>query len=56
MLHTALGVARAAGGAMALNDYARSNDPFTKVGRQQIALDVSSVIRASPDSSRVAWA
>ena len=42
-------------GAMALNDYARSNDPFAKVGRQQIAVDVSSVIRASPDSFRVAW-
>ena len=42
-------------GAMALNDYARSNDPFTRVGRQQIAVDVSSVIRASPDSFRVAW-
>ncbi|WP_458410927.1 VirB8/TrbF family protein, partial [Aeromonas caviae] len=32
-------------GAMALNDYARSNDPFTRVGRQQVAVDVSSVIR-----------
>lgn len=42
-------------GALALNDYARSNDPFTKVGTQQIAIDVSSVIRASPDSFRVAW-
>jgi len=42
-------------GALALNDYARSNDPFTKVGKQQIAVDVSSVIRASPDSFRVAW-
>ena len=42
-------------GAIALNDYARSNDPFTKVGTQQIAVDVSSVIRASPDSFRVAW-
>lgn len=42
-------------GAMALNDYARTNDPFTKVGKQQIAVDVSSVIRASPDSFRVAW-
>ncbi|RCG90576.1 virB8 family protein [Enterobacter hormaechei] len=40
---------------MALNDYARSNDPFTRVGRQQVAVDVSSVIRASPDSFRVAW-
>jgi type IV secretion system protein TrbF len=42
-------------GALALNDYARANDPFTKVGKTQIAVDVSSVIRASPDSFRVAW-
>ena len=42
-------------GAAALNDYARANDPFTKVGKQQIAIEVSSVIRASPDSFRVAW-
>src|SRR3546814_2418258 len=42
-------------GAAALNDYARANDPFTKVGRQQISVEVSSVIRASPDSFRVAW-
>ena len=26
-------------GAAALNDYARSNDPFTKVGRQQVAVE-----------------
>ncbi|MDO5703917.1 MAG: conjugal transfer protein TrbF [Paracoccus sp. (in: a-proteobacteria)] len=42
-------------GAAALNEYARTNDPFTRVGRQQIAVEVSSVIRASPDSFRVAW-
>ena len=42
-------------GATALNDYARSNDPFTKVGKQQVAVEVSSGIRASPDSFRVAW-
>lgn len=42
-------------GAIALNDYARSNDPFTKVGKSQIAVEVSSVIRASPDSFRIAW-
>ena len=42
-------------GAAALNDYARSNDPFARVGRQQIAVEVSSIIRASPDSFRVAW-
>ncbi|SFD63297.1 type IV secretion system protein VirB5 [Bosea sp. CRIB-10] len=42
-------------GAGALNDYARANDPFAKVGKQQVAVEVSSVIRASPDSFRVAW-
>ncbi|MDR6190306.1 type IV secretory pathway TrbF-like protein [Agrobacterium pusense] len=42
-------------GAAALNDYARANDPFTKVGKEQIAVEISSVIRASPDSFRVAW-
>jgi type IV secretion system protein TrbF len=42
-------------GALALNDYARSNDPFAQVGKAQVAVDVSSVIRASPDSFRVAW-
>ena len=42
-------------GAVALNEFARSNDPFTRVGRQQVSVEVSSVIRASPDSFRVAW-
>ena len=42
-------------GALALNDYARSNDPFAQVGKVQVAVDVSSVIRASADSFRVAW-
>ncbi|MDO9306600.1 MAG: conjugal transfer protein TrbF, partial [Mesorhizobium sp.] len=42
-------------GAIALNDYARANDPFTKVGKQQVAVEISSVIRASPDSFRIAW-
>ena len=42
-------------GALALSDYARANDPFAKVGKQQIAIEVSSVIRASPTSFRVAW-
>lgn len=42
-------------GAAALNDYARANDPFAQVGHAQIAVDVSSVIRASPSSFRVAW-
>ncbi|CCD84685.1 conjugal transfer protein trbF [Bradyrhizobium sp. ORS 285] len=42
-------------GAAALNDYARSNDPFTKLGKVQVSVEVSSVIRASPDSFRIAW-
>jgi type IV secretory pathway TrbF-like protein len=42
-------------GALALNDYARTNDPFAGVGKVQVAVDVSSVIRASPSSFRIAW-
>ena len=42
-------------GALALNDHARANDPFTRVGEDQVSVQVSSVIRASPDSFRVAW-
>ena len=42
-------------GALALNDYARTDDPFAKLGREQVSIDVSSVIRASPESFRVAW-
>ena len=42
-------------GALALNDYARANDPFAQVGKQQISIEVSSIIRASPSSFRAAW-
>jgi type IV secretory pathway TrbF-like protein len=42
-------------GALALNDYARSNDPFSTFGKAQISVEVSSVIRASPDSFRIEW-
>jgi len=42
-------------GAIALNDYARGSNPFTKVGKQQISVEISSVIRASPESFRIAW-
>jgi len=42
-------------GAIALNDFARSDDPFKKVGTVQVAVDVASVIRASDNSFRVAW-
>src|SRR5690606_4573485 len=39
----------------ALNDYARDSDPFAEIGMVQVAVDVSSVIRASRDSFRIAW-
>jgi type IV secretion system protein TrbF len=42
-------------GALALSDYARANDPFAKIGKEQVAIDVASVIRASANSFRVAW-
>jgi type IV secretion system protein TrbF len=42
-------------GAVALSDYARTSDPFAKVGKIQVAVDISSVIRASNDSFRIAW-
>ena len=42
-------------GAAALNDFARHNDPFANLGKLQISVEVSSVIRASPGSFRVAW-
>jgi type IV secretory pathway TrbF-like protein len=42
-------------GALALNDYARTSDPFSKLGKTQIAVDVASVVRASENSFRVAW-
>ena len=42
-------------GALALNDYARVNDPFAKIGGVQVSVQISSVVRASPSSFRVAW-
>lgn len=44
-----------ADGAAALSDYARRNDPFAQVGRAQVVVTVSSVVRATPNSFRVAW-
>ena len=42
-------------GALSLNDYARTSEPFSKVGKTQVAVDVTSVVRASENSFRVAW-
>ena len=41
--------------AVTLNDYARDNDPFSKVGRQTIAVEVTSVVRASDSSFQIRW-
>lgn len=42
-------------GAQALNDYARADDPFAKVGRVSVAVEVTSVVRASPQSFQIRW-
>ena len=42
-------------GAAVLNDYARANDPFGKVGKQSASVEVTSVVRASPGSFQVRW-
>ncbi|MGH7022275.1 MAG: conjugal transfer protein TrbF [Caulobacteraceae bacterium] len=42
-------------GALALNDYARTNDPFAEVGKEEVSVEISSVIRASDNSFRVEW-
>jgi type IV secretion system protein VirB5 len=39
--------------AVTLNEYARQNDPFAKVGRETIAVEVASVVRASESSFQV---
>ncbi|MEM9573264.1 MAG: conjugal transfer protein TrbF [Pseudomonadota bacterium] len=42
-------------GAMALNDYARENDPFASVGKRSRTVDVVSVVRISDDSFQARW-
>ncbi len=42
-------------GALALNAYARTSDPFSKVGKVQVTVEIVSVIRASADSFRITW-
>ena len=42
-------------GALALDDYARTSNPFGKIGKEQVSVDIASVIRASDDSFRVEW-
>ena len=42
-------------GALALNAYAQEADPFAAIGREQVSVEVASVIRASPSSFRLVW-
>jgi type IV secretion system protein VirB5 len=42
-------------GAIALNDYAREHDPFTDIGRRNVTVDVTSVVRASKESFEIRW-
>jgi type IV secretion system protein VirB5 len=42
-------------GAATLNDYARANDPFAHVGQNTVAVEVTSVVRASDSSFQVRW-
>lgn len=42
-------------GAATLNDYARTNDPFARVGQTSVAVEVTSVVRASENSFQVRW-
>jgi type IV secretion system protein TrbF len=41
--------------AATLNDYARRRDPFKAVGERTVSVQVTSVVRASPDSFQVKW-
>lgn len=42
-------------GAATLNDYARGNDPFARVGQLSIAVEITSVVRASEHSFQLRW-
>ena len=42
-------------GAQALNAYAQANNPFAALGHEQVSVDISSVIRASPNSFQINW-
>ena len=41
--------------ANTLNDYARENDPFGRVGERTVTVEVTSVVRASDDSFEIRW-
>lgn len=42
-------------GAIGLNDYARTQNPFERVGKESVTVEVSSVVRASANSFQARW-
>jgi hypothetical protein len=42
-------------GAAVLNDYARKNDPFARIGKESVTVQITSVVRASDTSFNVRW-
>ncbi|MBC3466855.1 conjugal transfer protein TrbF [Pseudomonas sp. RW10S2] len=42
-------------GAAVLNDFARTRDPFARIGKENVTVQVMSVVRASPSSFAVRW-
>ena len=42
-------------GAAMLNDYARTHDPFARIGQTSTAVEITSVVRASESSFQVRW-
>lgn len=41
--------------ATTLNEHARANDPFARIGQNSVAVEVTSVVRASASSFQVRW-
>lgn len=42
-------------GAAVLNDYARVNDPFARIGKESVMVQINSIVRASDSSFNVRW-
>ncbi len=42
-------------GAQALNQIAGASDPFARIGRTTVSVEVLSIVRASPDSFQLRW-
>src|SRR5690625_4515280 len=42
-------------GAAVLNEYARTHDPFARIGKETVTVQITSVVRASESSFNVRW-